>query len=246
MSVGRVTSIDVGTTNMAVCVVEQLPMPSSSSTKDETMADLGVPRYPYSIVYWDLIDLRTQSTSEAVSNMTREFMSRPMLYDGVTDVAIESQEMSRPIMQRLNSALQAHFETWSIMNVQRSQGRAMRVHPSVNGSNKLKIFTGDMHAVKAQLALRAFKVMERLPTRKISASEARRLKNKCLSEIHVCGVLEQMQLAQPGAAEHYLTWLQKFKKCDDLADAFLQGCWVLLTSKAYESRAPAIALPYTN
>ncbi len=263
MSVGRVSSIDVGTTNMGVCVVEKaapvvhsaddaMEDPVLDATCVTTSAEasavgtqyridneaaaeavIEAARYPYVIRFWDLIDLRTQSTKAATSTMVREFMSRPAMYEGVTDVAIESQAMSRTIMQCIECSIRTHFETYSML--QPAGAQPLRVH-SVSGSNKLKIFTGDVEDIQHKMAVRARKQLANLPKRKMSESDRRHQKNKLLGILHMCGILEHNH------EDHFLEWLDQQKKIDDLADAFLQACWILMNPQLYSNRAAATPL----
>ena len=123
-AVTRVLGIDVGTTNLAVCVLEATTDGSS---------------LPFRIVpgSWELIDLN-RSTVPVASAVALEFLRRPWLYAGVSDVAIESQSQSRPPIQAVAAAIRAHFETTAMLC-----GSGARVH-WVNGTTKLKVVTREV------------------------------------------------------------------------------------------------------
>lgn len=118
-----VVSIDVGTRNLAICVLEYNRERSS--------------KYPFTIKHWELLDLNSfNSPYVATTNMIKQFMSRQYLYsDDITHVLIESQDASVDLMKRLASAIQSHFEThWAISL---SSSKVVFCH----GASKLNLYS---------------------------------------------------------------------------------------------------------
>jgi len=204
--VSRVVSIDVGSTNMGVCVIER----SSVSPEPSASASAAVEEYPYRILHWELIDLQGSSTNNAIRNLPREFLLRPVLYDGVTDVVVESQDVAQPTIQRIGAAIHSHYATWSMMNV---GGRRLRVHV-VSGKNKFKAHNGDLE----------------LPARFPAKGSYRY--NKRLSEEMARDILKKQK------DNERLEWFNKCPKKDDLSDAFLQGIWALKNPSVLKLNPP--------
>ena len=91
----RVLSIDVGTTNMGLCLLA-LDRTTTSST------------YPFTIVHWELINLKsTLSANMATQNMVQAFLARRNrgIYN-VDAIVVESQEFSIETMKRLANGIQ--------------------------------------------------------------------------------------------------------------------------------------------
>lgn len=214
MSHHRIVSIDVGSTNLGVCVLDCDP------------AGVVSPDYPARVAYWELVDLRPPATGgSVVANVAYEFMRRPALLEGVTDVLIESQGVARAPIQCIGAAIHAFYATYAML---RCDG-VMRVHV-VSGVHKLRAFQGEADEPKR-------------------AKRGTYAYNKRLSEIHARAMLVEMG----PAGARLLPWLAGFSKRDDLCDALLQGMWgaqnvPLLQRKSpvFHPRSPLPAPPGLN
>lgn len=195
----KVLSIDVGTTNLGVWI-GYYQTPSSPSSYE----------LPFITEYWRRINLHASSATLATYNMVTKFLKHHSeFYDpAIRYVVIESQENSTEIMQRLSNALQAHFLTVSIMKNTETQ-----VHFEY-GSGKLKVYT-DPNGIQA--------IMDRMNPR-LQRSNNQHRKNKWIAEQHCHALLLQQSLENQN---RWIPWFTSLDKKDDVADAYLQGCYFL-------------------
>ena len=90
----KILSIDVGTRNLGVCILEYASLDA-----------------PGRILHWEVIDLHAKTSSTATRSCVQAFWSRrPMFYD-VDVILIESQDRAVSKMRRLSNAIESHFET---------------------------------------------------------------------------------------------------------------------------------------
>ena len=118
----KILSIDVGTRNLGVCILD---------------APLNAPDapVPFSILHWEVIDLHASTSSSATRSCVGAFWSRPTFYD-VDVVLIESQDRAVSKMRRLSNAIESHFETVRVV-----LGKTYRIDWS-SGDVKLRAYDG--------------------------------------------------------------------------------------------------------
>lgn len=232
-SMRNVLSIDVGVVNTGVCVVRK----REGHGEDPC-------NYPFEILYWDLVNFNPSqggsasniTTEMAVSNMVQAFMMRPKMFEGVTDVAIESQAISVPMVKALAGGMQAFFETLSRTGSPLLTEGPIRVH-LVHGGYKLKVCkTDDLDTFLEEkcehgLLPPPFK-RGRIRKSRLNHSNAEKIRQKNKKD----GIYHALTILFLNKDEDKVTWLSRFSKIDDLCDAFLQGCYVLSKGDQYQRK----------
>jgi hypothetical protein len=123
-----ILSVDIGTTNMCVCVV-----------RERHSDEMPIP-YPCEVVVWELFSLEVAlgAHTEGTQRVCEELWSRfGHLYSELDQVVIESQRASTvSIMHTLQHSVQAHFETVKLI-------KSLRFVITTSGGDiKLRVYRG--------------------------------------------------------------------------------------------------------
>lgn len=96
----KVTSIDVGTRNFAICVVDDLGY-----------SDIGA----HNILFWDHHDFGHVTMELLIRRLAEYLLAHPIVYD-VDRVFIEAQNISASPIRCFHAAIYSHFITHKINN----------------------------------------------------------------------------------------------------------------------------------
>lgn len=134
-----VLSFDVGMSNLAYCIVRDMPGEANPCAGDLS----------FEIVGWEVIDLKASCLDEACRNLPRELFKRIDTMSAVDRVVIERQTKSNIKMKCMSHAIQTFFETHLLCKPRPATGEFPRMSVDfVSPCKKLGVYTGPPVACK--------------------------------------------------------------------------------------------------
>lgn len=242
MSAFRVASFDVGTKNMAFCVLDIAAagsqLPAGDGTIPRLDAELTSPsqsrvnlRNSVCIVRWGALSLgrKSDSMKQLVSKLTTELANDDLFSGGTVDVVVVEQQASNKRMAVLAHAIQMFFEARSAIRAQ--IGRPAGYTVSENTLTSVCFLSAkvkhNIYAIFDFPSVKYAKGMtkkQRWARRKEAAVKATR----DILSIFSRPADDDVDSDIDDVAREWARWDAVFAgtaKKDDLADAFLQGLY---------------------